>query len=189
MGLACLPPGNVVLVKHTLPQVAHASPSFFKNGQSPEPYKLVYFRWISGKGSYNPFLQSYKYALDRFVPIFKGIDATGTQRGMDEVAFENVGIITNKLAFNTDKSAMLNNLSIDITNHNWQWPRIKGMNQQLGTYTLEADKKGYPQDRVMTLAQLSYLARFIPPDPAIKVSVAKQNFRNRRQRTNIARRR
>jgi hypothetical protein len=22
--------------KHTLPQVAHASPSFFKNGQSPE---------------------------------------------------------------------------------------------------------------------------------------------------------
>lgn len=153
------------------------------------PYKLVYFHWVSGKGSYNPFLQSYKYAIERYGPIFKGIDATGTQRGMDEVAFENAGILTDKLAFNTDKAAMLNNLSMDITNHSWQWPRIKGLNYQLGTYTLEADKKGAAQDIVMTLAQISYLARYIPPEPAVNVTVAKQNLRDRRQRTNIRRRR
>lgn len=153
------------------------------------PYRLVYFAWISGKGSYNPFLREYKYAIDRYSPIFKGIDATGTQKGLDEIAFENAGIITDKLAFNTDKNAMLNNLSMDITNHHWEWPRIKGLNHQLGTYTLDADKKGHPQDLVMTMCQISFLARYVPPDPAVNATVAKANFRNRRHRTTAYRRR
>jgi hypothetical protein len=35
-GLGMLPPGYVFVAKHTLPQVAHAFPSFSKNVQSPE---------------------------------------------------------------------------------------------------------------------------------------------------------
>jgi hypothetical protein len=154
-----------------------------------KPWKIVYFHWVSGRGSYNPFLHSYKYAMDTYDPVFKGIDATGPQKGMDEVAFENSGIITDKLNFNTDKHAMLNNLSMDITNHNWRWPNIKGMNRQLGTYTIEADKKGKPQDTVMTLAQISYLVRFIPPDPATNITVAKHNYYNRNMRTTARARR
>jgi hypothetical protein len=47
MGLACLPPGYVVFVKHTLPQVAHAFPSFFKIVQSPESLIEIDSYWSS----------------------------------------------------------------------------------------------------------------------------------------------
>ena len=44
------------------------------------PHKLVYFHWLAGKGSYEPFLRSYHYAVQKFVPVLKGIDATGPQQ-------------------------------------------------------------------------------------------------------------
>jgi hypothetical protein len=40
MGLACAPPRYVVYGEHTLPQVTHAFPSFFKNVQSPVDHIL-----------------------------------------------------------------------------------------------------------------------------------------------------
>lgn len=126
----------------------------------PTKLKLVYFDWITGKGSYNPFLRSYQYAIDTYVPIYKGIDATGTQKALDELAFENIGIETDRINFSTDKNALLNSLIADITNYRWRFPPIKGLVQQLKTYSLEADKDDAPQDTVMTIAQLSFLARF-----------------------------
>jgi hypothetical protein len=39
------------------------------------------------KGSYNPFLRPYRYAQDKYTPLLKGIDATGTQKGVYELAF------------------------------------------------------------------------------------------------------
>jgi hypothetical protein len=153
-----------------------------------KPYELTYFDWVSGNGSYNPFLASYKKANDKYNPVLRGIDATGTQRGLDELAFENHGIPTDKLNFSTDKAAMLNELSNDITNHFWRMPPIKGMISQLGTYNWETDKK-VPQDTVMTMAELSYLARFIPAEPVKSGAVAKNNFNNRKARTTTRRRR
>jgi hypothetical protein len=83
---------------------------------------------------------------------------------------------------------MLNELSNDITNHYWRMPPIKGVIAQLGTYNWETDKK-VPQDTVMTLAELSYLARFIPVDAVKSASQAKNNYRDRKQRTTVRRRR
>lgn len=75
------------------------------------PHKLVYFNWLAGKGSYEPFLRSYHYAVQKFIPVLKGIDATGPQQALNELGFEREGIETDKLSFTTDKSAMLNALS------------------------------------------------------------------------------
>lgn len=127
-----------------------------------KPYKIVYFRWITGRGSYNPFLSAYRYAMDVYSPPMRGIDSTGTQKGITELAFENNGIQVDGLNFGQDKAAMLNYLGSDINNHLWRLPPIKGLISQLGNYTDDADKRGAPQDTVMTLAMLSFLVRFAP---------------------------
>ena len=33
-----------------------------------KPYKQVYFDWVSGKGSYMPFINTYKYAIHQVQP-------------------------------------------------------------------------------------------------------------------------
>ena len=153
-----------------------------------KPYKLVYFWWGTGRGSYTPFLQAYKYAIDKYSPIFRGIDATGPQKAIDELAFENHGIVMDKLNFGTDKAGMLNSLSLDITDHNYRFPAIRGLISQLGNYVSSDDKK-IAQDIVMTIAQISYLARFLPAEPLTNVAATQNNYRNRKARTNSNRRR
>jgi len=148
---------------------------------------MVYFSWISGKGSYTPFLTSYKHAINKYNPVLRGIDATGTQRALDELAFENMGIKTDRLNFTTEKTGMLNALSMDITSHRFRFPPIKGLRQQMGQYTLEADKK-LPQDIVMTLAEIAYLARYVPDAPDEK-AMASANYRVRKLRSRTQRRR
>lgn len=151
--------------------------------------KLVYFDWISGKGSYNPFLQSYKYALRKYEPILKGIDNTGTQKALDELAFENHGITVDGLNFGTQKNSMLNALSLDIGNHHYRFPPIQGLLRQMGTYSLALDKK-VAQDIVMTMAEISHLSRYVPAARGEKDPPAKKgNYRNRQQRTTRSRRR
>lgn len=175
-------PGADVYPKRNSPVVAVAD-------ITEKPFRLVYFHWGSGKGSYNPFLRSYKYAIDKYSPVLKGIDATGPQKGMDELAFENQGIETDKINFTTDKNALLNSLVMDITNHNWAYPPIKGLTSQMSSYTLEADKKKAPQDIVMTMGELSYLQRFLPPLADVESQPPPANYRSRRQRTNVSSRR
>jgi hypothetical protein len=52
----------------------------------------------------------------------------------------------------------------------------------MGTYTLQEDKK-IPQDIVMTLAEISYLARYLPVEAALSGEVRKNNPRPRNGRT------
>lgn len=150
--------------------------------------RLVYFDWVIGNGSYAPFIRSFKYAIDKYAPVLRGIDATGTQKALDELAFENYGIQTDKLLMQRDKDAMLNALSIDVTGHRWRWPQISGMYRQLSTYSREAESKSFPQDIVVTLAQLSFLHRFAPEPDGEEFDVKKNNFFNRNARTTGRRR-
>lgn len=130
-----------------------------------KPYKMVYFDWVSGYGSYMPFLQSYKYAIEKYRPYIKAIDSTSTQKGIQELAFENVGIQTDGINFSTNKDAMLNSLSLAITNHELQWPFISGLDKQLSSYTRENDKKNdFPKDITMCMAMAAYAARFVSTD-------------------------
>lgn len=142
-----------------------------------KPYRLVYFHWVEGKGSYMPFLTSYKYAIEKYMPVLRGVDTTGTQKAIDELAFENMGISIDGISFNRDKEAMLNSLSLAISEHTLEWPLIKGLIRQLSSYSREVDNK-VPQDIVMTMAELAFLARYVPetePDEG-KVSGARNNY-------------
>lgn len=128
-----------------------------------KPYELVYFDWVFGRGSFNPFLASFKYALDLYKPVLRGIDATGPQKALEELAFENMGIAVSGLNFSRDKEGMINALSILLTNHSIRFPSIKGLNHQLRHYQRTDDKK-LDQDIVMTMAEAAFLIRWLPTE-------------------------
>jgi hypothetical protein len=146
-----------------------------------KPYELVYFDWVAGKGSLNPFLDSFKHAVRTYRPLFKGIDATGTQKYIDELAFKNRGLEVDSINFSRDKEAMLNSLLYTINNQQLRFPPIKGLIHQLGIYTRDRDKE-IAQDIVMTLAMASMLAEYVPGQP-INICPPKPNYANRRART------
>jgi len=156
-----------------------------------KPWDVVYFDWVYGRGAYNPFLTSFKYAIDKYAPVYKGIDTTGTQKAIDELAFENEGIIVDGINFASDKQALINALSIAVSNHWFKWPLIKGLQFQMHHYRREMDTKNnkQPQDIVMTLGIAAYLARYMPGE----ITAAAKNRRHggrpsRRTRSRRARR-
>lgn len=149
-----------------------------------EPKRLVFCHWIAGNGSINPFMASYKYAIEKYKPEMKGLDVTGTQTFLDEIAFTNYGIPTDGINYASDKFGMLNSLLTDFLNHRWRIPPISGLVRQAKTYTIEMDKedKGFPQDLVTTLAQLSWLARGVQRSEARASSRRGSNIDTRRSR-------
>jgi hypothetical protein len=146
-----------------------------------KPYTIVYFNWVPGKGSYHPFMDSYKYAVRKYKPVAKGIDSTGPQKALDELGFQDFGLLLDNMNFGPLKDAMLNSLLVDVVNHAFRWPRIQGLIQQMSTYTRENDKK-LAQDIVMTLAMVSWLSRSIKSDYREDGEV-KANYANRKQRS------
>ena len=155
---------------------------------STEPHSLVYFDWVFGNGSYMPFIDSFKYAINKYRPVLKGLDATGPQKALDELAFENHGIAVDKMHFGTDKSAILNDLSFSITGHKVRFPMVKGIHEQMVNYSREKDKK-LAQDIVMMLGMLSHLSRYAPESAYEEGANAANNYRSRRQRSRRIRRR
>ena len=91
---------------------------------------------------------------------------------MDELAFENHGIVTDKINFGQDKNAMLNALLYDINNHRWAVPPIKGLQNQALRYNRDMDNK-IPQDIIMAWAELSLLVRTLPGEVAVTTPVVK----------------
>jgi hypothetical protein len=145
---------------------------------------MVYFDWCQGNGSYFPFLDSYKYAIRKYQPTLKGLDATGTQKALDELAFESRGIQVDKIHFGRDKSAILNDLNFAITSHKLELPMIKGMNNQLLSYSREREKdKRFAQDIVMALGMAVFLSRYAPEEAVSQHRIRKNNYRNRASRT------
>lgn len=149
---------------------------------SKKPAPLVYFSWIDGNGSYNPFLQNFKYAMQKYRCVLKGMDTTSTQKAIDELAFENHGIDIDGINFARDKDALLNSLIYSVSNHEMSWPTIKGIIQQMSAYSRENESK-LAQDIVMMLAMLAYLQRFQPDPDTHQYSKPKATRPNRSRRT------
>jgi hypothetical protein len=157
-----------------------------------KPWRMVYFDWVYGRGAYAPFLSSFKYAIEKYSPVYRGIDTTGTQKAIDELAFENEGIAVDGINFTSDKQAILNSLSVAITNHWFQWPIIKGLLFQVRNYRRDEDTKNskMPQDIVMTLGIAAFLARYMPEQIKEEVISRRPGGRPpRRVRTSRSRRR
>ena len=118
----------------------------------------------------------------------KGVDTTGPQKAIGELAFENHGIEVVGLNFSSEKQGMLNSLSLDLSNHRWSYPPIAGLLHQVKNYTRVEDRKT-AQDIVMAMAMVSYLGRYVPRKQKKTLKIKKNNYRSRKARTNIARRR
>lgn len=125
------------------------------------PNVVVYFDWVFSRGTYKPFLSSYKYAINKYRPAFKALDTTSTQKGLQELGFSDAGIETQGINFQRDKEAALNSLSLMISNHEIAWAPVRGIQRQVGSYTRENDKK-IAQDIVMGLAMLALGCRYAP---------------------------
>jgi len=126
-----------------------------------KPFEIVFFHWVSGHGKYDPFLTSYKYAIEKYNPKYRGIDSTAGQKGIQELAFERNDIETDGISFGGKKDAMLNSLSLLVSNQEIVWPPIKGLIKQMSVYTKQDDSK-LAQDIVMTLAMLASFCRYSP---------------------------
>lgn len=122
------------------------------------PYELVYFHWVSGNGDYRPFFNSFEWAYRYYRPIYTAFDATGTQRAMDQLYFEDRGLIVEGLAVTTEKPAMINSLKILLQKKMLRFPLIQGLRLQLLNYRQDQDKK-LAQDIVMALSMAAWRIR------------------------------
>jgi hypothetical protein len=146
------------------------------------PYRMVHLNWVAGNGAIRPWIQAYKNAIDIYQPERKGLDVTGTQEYMDEIAFQEAGISTDGISYSADKYGMLNMLLYDLQYSRWRVPPIAGLIRQTKTYSLEADRedRGLAQDLVTTWAQLSWLAKDVPRDvPEVRTEQSKLDYARR----------
>jgi hypothetical protein len=157
---------------------------------SHNPWTLVYFEWVSGTGSITPFLERYDYARRKYRPMHKVLDTTGDQKWMQEIAFYRQSIETDGINFGADKKAMINVLQDTITSHDFRMPYIRGIERQLTSYDpdLDTKKNKIPQDIVMMMAMLMFVAQSATANQMTKETHDQYNY-NRHNRASYSRRR
>lgn len=127
-----------------------------------KPYELVYFHWVRGGGYISPFVNSYRYAMEVYQPLYQGMDATGPQAQMHELLRDYFDIEAQGIRFNRDKDAMLNALRILVQRGELRMPLIKGASNQLKRYVVP--DRDIAQDIVCALMMCAWLARWIHDD-------------------------
>lgn len=140
-----------------------------------KPFTLVYFDWIDGGGRYRPFLESFRYAKDKYHPLFSGIDSTGPQMMMNELAFEEHGIEVDSINFSRDKMGMVNATRMLLGERQLRMPLLTGLSRQLKQY--ELDDRDLAQDTVCALMMCAHLGRFVHPEQAATISSRAQRLR------------
>jgi hypothetical protein len=102
---------------------------------------------------------------------------------LDELGFENYGLVVDALSFGHLKDILVNSLSMALANQSLRFPRIEGLTKQLGTYD-RYDDRNAKQDLVMTLAMIAYLMRYSDGQEHAVVQTSRAQYRNRKKRTN-----
>ena len=131
------------------------------------PARLIYFDWVFGYGSISPWVASFKYAKDKY-PGACGFDTTSTQKYMDELVFEQEGIIVHPLNFSRDKNGFLNALRFILERKGMMFPFIQGMKSQGRKYKLP--DKALAQDIIACLMMSAWMIR-----PSISTGDPKQD--------------
>lgn len=134
---------------------------FDVSGFPEEPAALVYFKWIYGNGSYDPFKIAYKYVWDTYRPVDALVDSTGTQKLWDEQIFLNMGIWATGMDFSGQKAGMLIAAIQMVQRQLFRWPFIQGLRTQLVRYNLSDDtpSKKIPQDIVVVILMVAWYLR------------------------------
>jgi hypothetical protein len=122
------------------------------------PAEMVYFDWIFGRGSYEPFKVSYKHAWDKYRPERAFVDSTGAQALWDEEILLSMGIWAEGMSFATLKNAYLTALVQMVQRQKITFPYIQGIRSQLVKYDIANDLK-LAQDIVATLMMLAFALR------------------------------
>lgn len=122
------------------------------------PCEVVYFDWVFGHGSYEPFKASYSFAWKKYRPINALVDNTGTQALWDEQIFLNMGIWVDGVNFSGLKNAMLTSLIQLIQRQKIRFPYIQGFRSQLIGYSIAKDNK-IAQDIVAALMMGAFYLR------------------------------
>jgi hypothetical protein len=160
-------PGSLNPPRRNSPVVAVWDVTDFPRG----PARMVCFRWVYGRGSYDPFLQAVFEEYMRYRPQWALFDATGVQKSFDEIVFRQWGLMAEGVDLSgMKKAAGLTAAKILMGRALLKWPFISGVRQQLTSYILPDTKIN--QDIVSMFTILGYkLREYLDTDTADAVGV------------------
>lgn len=143
-----------------------------------KPAVMRAFHWVEANGSYWPFVNEY----ERLVKLYRaqgmnGFDATGTQKGFDELVFAVKGLEPEGINLGgAGKYHALNAAKLFLGKGLMKFPYIQHLVNQLTHYTLPDTK--LRQDLVMCIAMTAlYIRRFYWEDvPDEEEIVPERNY-------------
>ena len=144
------------------------------------PYSLAYMHWVDGGGAYTPWLNSFTYAIEKYRPQSKGFDATGVQKGLDELYFEQKGYVVERVNIQGQKWMMLNALKLFMQEKAIEIPFIRGLSLQLKRYHIPDEKLA--QDLVMAMSMAAQTMRRYLPMRSTEEEEVEQDLSRRQTR-------
>jgi len=105
------------------------------------PAELAAFHWIDGRGSYWPFINQMEEWYKSYRPIYGAFDATGVQKGFDELVFAQRGMLLEGIRVQTNKMQMVVALKLIMGKGKLLMPRgVQGIWLQLGGWRMPDTK-------------------------------------------------
>jgi hypothetical protein len=103
--------------------------------------ELVAFHWIDGHGSYWPFINQMDEWYKSYHPIYSAFDATGVQKGFDELVFAQRGLLMEGINVQHRKMQMVVALKLILGKQGLLMPKsVQGIWMQLGGWRLPDTK-------------------------------------------------
>ena len=106
------------------------------------PATMRGFAWIAGHGSYLPFFQQFVQYTENYQAKDRcAFDSTGTQKGFNELAFSNFGILAEPMDMAVSgKMYALNSLKVFLARGLIKFPYIAHLGNQLTNYRIPDNK-------------------------------------------------
>jgi hypothetical protein len=103
--------------------------------------ELAAFHWIDGHGSYWPFINQMDEWYKAYKPIYAAFDATGVQKGFDELVFAQRGMLMEGISAQHRKMQMVVALKLILGKQKLLMPKsVQGIWMQLGGWRLPDTK-------------------------------------------------
>lgn len=120
-----------------------------------QPAQLVHFQWTIGNNRIGPWIDDFQKAIEKYnCQATAFFDSTGDQKNIDELSFEDRGLLAQGINIGANKHGMKLKLLRIMERRMIYWAKgIAPIRQQLARYDENEDKgkTNLPQDIVMTL--------------------------------------
>jgi len=105
------------------------------------PAELAAFHWVDGRGSYWPFINKMDEWYKLYKPIWAAFDATGVQKGFDELVFAQRGLLMDGINVQGQKMQMVTALKLILGKQLLLLPKeIQGIWLQLAGWRMPDTK-------------------------------------------------